>query len=183
MMPLAAAWRRCRRARPCRASNSDVVRGAATDAKHEEFAVDPWCTPKRVRNTHVSNELTNLQWCLRSATARSRFPAPIGSEAGTVPANHRFWFEDFQSVQYARSQTIQSRKHQTVALLAHSPNATACPQPAEADIRPLDGNSRFGAGGLNHPINSLRKRLELARNALTGQIGYGIGGWPGDAGD
>jgi hypothetical protein len=31
-----------------------------------------------------------------------------------------------------------------MALLAHSPNPAACPQLlAEADIRPLDGNSRF----------------------------------------
>jgi hypothetical protein len=73
------------------------------DAEHEEFAVDPRCTPKRVRNTHVSNELANLQCCLRSTTARSRFPAPTGSEADVVPADHRFRFEDFQSVQHARA--------------------------------------------------------------------------------
>jgi len=39
----------------------------------------------------------NLQRCLRSATACSRFPAPIGPEAGAMPADHRFRFEDFQS--------------------------------------------------------------------------------------
>ena len=84
------------------------------DAEHEELTVDTRCTPKRVRNTHASNELTNLQWCLRSAAARARFPAPIGSEASAVPADHRFRFEDFQSIQHARSQTIQSREHQAI---------------------------------------------------------------------
>jgi hypothetical protein len=84
------------------------------DSEHEKFAVNPRCTPKRVRNTHVSNELTDLPWCLRSATARARFQAPIGSEAGAVPADHCFRFEDLQSVQHARSQTIQSREHQAV---------------------------------------------------------------------
>ena len=83
--------------------------------------MDPRCTPKRVCNTHVSNELTNLQRCLRSATACSRFPAPIGPEAGAMPADHRFRFEDFQSVQHARNQTIQSHKHQAAnAIEGHS---------------------------------------------------------------
>ena len=83
--------------------------------------MDPRCTPKRVCNAHVSNELTYLQLCLRSATACSRFPAPIGPEAGAMPADHRFRFEDFQSFQHARSQTIQSRKHQAVnAIEGHS---------------------------------------------------------------
>jgi hypothetical protein len=76
----------------------------------------PWirgAPQKRVRNAHVANEL-NLQWCLRSTAARPRFPAPIGSETGAVPADHRFRLEDFQCVQHARSKTIQSRKHQAI---------------------------------------------------------------------
>jgi hypothetical protein len=36
------------------------------------------------------------------------------AEAGAMPADHHFRFEDFQSIQHARSQTIQSRKHQAV---------------------------------------------------------------------
>src|SRR5438132_6166544 len=36
------------------------------DTEHENFTVDPRCTPKWVRNAHVSNELTNLKWCLWS---------------------------------------------------------------------------------------------------------------------
>ena len=38
------------------------------------------------------------------------------------------------------------------ALLAHSLMPTACPQPAEADIRPLDGNSRFDPKCERHTI-------------------------------
>src|SRR5262249_40892508 len=55
------------------------------DAELEQFAMNPRCTPKRVRDTHGSNELTNLQRRLWSATPRPRSPAPIGSEAGAVP--------------------------------------------------------------------------------------------------
>src|SRR5207244_11009339 len=50
---------------------------------------DPRCTPYWVRNTHVSNERTNLQWCLRSAVARPRFPAPKGTATRAVPGQHR----------------------------------------------------------------------------------------------
>src|SRR6266446_5215568 len=84
------------------------------DAKLEQFAVDPRCSPKRVRDAHAANELANVRWCLWPATARSRFPAPIGSEPSAVPADHRLRLEDFQCVQYSRSHTIERGKHQPV---------------------------------------------------------------------
>jgi hypothetical protein len=48
--------------------------------------MDPRSAPERVSDTHLANETTNVGRCPRSATARSGFPAPKGSEAGTVPA-------------------------------------------------------------------------------------------------
>src|SRR5262247_3388104 len=84
------------------------------DAKLEQFAVNPWCSPKRVRGAHVANELPNVRRCLWSATTWSGFPAPIGSETSAVPADHRLRLEDFQCVQYFRSYTIEPRKHQAV---------------------------------------------------------------------
>ena len=41
------------------------------DAKLEQFAVDPRCSPKRVRDAHVANELANVRRRLWPATARS----------------------------------------------------------------------------------------------------------------
>src|SRR5262249_25166105 len=41
------------------------------DAKLEQFAVDPWRSPKRVRNAYVANELANVRRCLWPATTRS----------------------------------------------------------------------------------------------------------------
>ena len=81
------------------------------DAELEQFAMNPRCTPKRILNAHVSNELTNLQRSDWSATARSRFPPPIGSERGPVPTDHRLRFENFQGIQHARNKTIQPSKH------------------------------------------------------------------------
>lgn len=76
--------------------------------------MDPRGSPKWVRNAHLANELANLCRCLWSATLRSRFPAPIGSKAGAMPAEYRVWFEDLQSVQHPGSQTVESNKHQAV---------------------------------------------------------------------
>src|ERR1700674_5701287 len=44
---------------------------ADLDSKLEEFSVDPRCAPQWVGDAHVPNELTNIEWHLRSATARS----------------------------------------------------------------------------------------------------------------
>src|ERR1700751_3493301 len=66
------------------------------DAKLEQFAVDPWRSPKRVSDAHVTNELANVRRCLWPATARSQFPAPISSEPSAVPADHRLRLENFQ---------------------------------------------------------------------------------------
>jgi hypothetical protein len=41
------------------------------DAKLEQFAVDPRCSPKRVRDAHVPNELPNVRRHLWPATVRS----------------------------------------------------------------------------------------------------------------
>ena len=84
------------------------------DAKLEQFAVDPRCSPKRVRDAHVANELANVRRCLWPATTRAGFPAPISSETSAVPADHRPRLENFQCIQYCRSHTIEPRKHQAV---------------------------------------------------------------------
>ena len=84
------------------------------DAELKQFAMYPRCSPKRVGGTHLPNELANLRRCIRPATTRSRFPAPIGSEAGPVPADYRLRCDDFQSVQHPGSQLIKPGKHRAV---------------------------------------------------------------------
>src|SRR5262245_37794231 len=77
------------------------------DAEFEEFAVDPRSAPKRVSDTHLANETTNVGRCPRSATARSGFPAPKSSEPGTVPAEQRLRPDNLQGVQHLGSQAIK----------------------------------------------------------------------------
>src|SRR5258706_4901738 len=92
----------------CNGGLSDI------DAELEKLAMDPWCAPQWVGETDLANELTDLQRDLRAAAARSCFPAPIRSEAGTMPADHGLRPDDLQSVQHAWCQPIQAGKYQTV---------------------------------------------------------------------
>src|SRR5262245_25348711 len=80
------------------------------DAKLKEFAMDPGCAPKRVRDTHLSNELPNLQPCLWPAALRSRLPPPIRAETGAMPTDNGLWSNNCQGAQHTRSQTIQPGK-------------------------------------------------------------------------
>src|SRR5215212_1316007 len=44
---------------------------ADIDAKLEQLAVDPWCPPQCVRDTHLANERANVSGCSWPAAARS----------------------------------------------------------------------------------------------------------------
>src|SRR6266699_6367370 len=62
--------------------------------------MDPRSAPERVGDTHLANEAANVHRYTWPAAARSGFPAPKGSEAGTVPAQQRLRPYDLQSVQH-----------------------------------------------------------------------------------
>src|SRR6266480_1752069 len=63
--------------------------------------------------------------------ARSGFPAPIGSEPSAVPADHRLRLENFQCVQYSRSQTIEPLKYQAVSVAERQSFREFAPQHVE----------------------------------------------------
>ena len=84
------------------------------DTELEQFAVYSRSAPKRVCDTHLANEAANVRRCRRPATARSGFPAPIGSEAGAVPAHQRLRPYNLQSVHDPGSQPIEPNKQQPV---------------------------------------------------------------------
>ena len=41
------------------------------DAELKEFAVNAWCAPERISDTHVADELSGLMWRPWPATVRS----------------------------------------------------------------------------------------------------------------
>src|ERR1035441_8524934 len=59
-------------------------------AELEQFPMNAWCAPERVRAAHLANELAQLSRDLRSANTVARSPAPIHSKPSSVPANDGF---------------------------------------------------------------------------------------------
>ena len=145
-------------------------------------AVDPWCSPKPVRDTHFANELTNLHWSLRSATLPSRLPPPIGSEASAVPRITVSGLRIFSDVQDARSQPIHPHKHQPVDALDGHSLRQAAPQHVEsrrrtrisASSRALDQISKSAHCEQSEKVDH---RTNIARNSgqLASRMRFPVG--------
>jgi hypothetical protein len=102
---------------PCLPGPSTWQRASGDiDAKLEQFAVDAGCTPERVSQAHVPDQLTDLHRHSRSPAAPSGFPAPERSKSSTVPANHGLELDDGQRIYNARNETPKPNKHQTVEI-------------------------------------------------------------------
>src|SRR6266513_1727350 len=61
---------------------------ADIDAELERLTMDSRRSPQRVGDAHLTDEPANFQRHRWSTAAASRFPAPIQSETGAVPADH-----------------------------------------------------------------------------------------------
>ena len=70
--------------------------------------------PERVRDAHVSDELPDLMRRPWPATAWSRFPSPIGSEAGAVPTDHCARPNHCQCVKCCGYQPRQQNEQQAI---------------------------------------------------------------------
>ena len=84
------------------------------DAELEELTVDARGAPERIRDAHVANEQSDLMRRARPATARSRFPTPIGSETGAVPADHCARPNHCQCVKCCGYQPRQQNEQQAI---------------------------------------------------------------------
>ena len=59
------------------------------ESEHQEFAMDPWCSPQWVLSVHPLDEITQTAIDLRSPCPIPRFPAPISFETRTMPPQDR----------------------------------------------------------------------------------------------
>src|ERR1019366_393804 len=59
------------------------------EAELEQFAMNVWGAPERVRPAHLANERAQHNRDLRSANMVARSPAPIRSKPSAVPVNDR----------------------------------------------------------------------------------------------
>jgi hypothetical protein len=58
--------------------------------KLEQFAVDAWRTRKLVLRAHLSDQRAQFHLDSRAPSPRVRFPTPITTKAGPMPAHQRF---------------------------------------------------------------------------------------------
>jgi hypothetical protein len=84
------------------------------DAKLEQFAVDPRCSPRGIGDAHLVNELANVRSFPWPAAVGSRFPTPIGPKTRAMPTDDRLRLEDFERVQHFGGQPIEPGKHQAI---------------------------------------------------------------------
>src|SRR5450830_641584 len=57
------------------------------EAELEQFTMNVWSAPERVRPAHLANERAQLSRDLRSASTVARSPVPIRPKPSAVPAN------------------------------------------------------------------------------------------------
>jgi hypothetical protein len=129
---------------------------ADIDAKLEKLAMDPRCSPQRIGNAHLTDELAYFERHLRPAATASRPQAPVQPETSAMPANNGVRLHDrqrianvwkkpvetneYQAIEDAERGSLRSNPPQNVDLLAQCPNLCfeRCPRPKSIDSRPTN---------------------------------------------
>src|SRR5712671_7218073 len=76
--------------------------------------MDPWRSPQRIGDAHLPDKLANLWGHSRPSATRSRLPAPVRSEAGTMPANNGVRLDDRQRIANFREHPIETNEYHSV---------------------------------------------------------------------
>ena len=84
------------------------------DAELEQLAMNLGGTPKRILQTHSSDQVAYLFADPRSATERTRLPLPVGGETHSMPTDDRVGPDNGYSVKDARVATIEPDEHGSV---------------------------------------------------------------------
>ena len=84
------------------------------DAELEQLAMDLGGAPKRVRQTHSSDQVAYLFADPRSATERTGLPSPVGEETHSMPTDDRVGPDNGYGVKDARVATIEPDEHGSV---------------------------------------------------------------------
>src|SRR5258708_35786462 len=77
----------------------------------------PWirgAPHKRIGDAHFPDKLANLCGHSRPSATRSRLPAPVRSEAGTMPANNGVRLDDRQRIANFREHPIETNEYHSV---------------------------------------------------------------------
>lgn len=104
------------------------------EAELEQFTMNVWCAPERVRPAHLANERAQLSRDLRSAYMVARSPAPIRSKPGTVPANDRLGPDNRNRAQDGGKPAIEPNKQKTIGIV--EVRSFRCPPAKHIDLLP-----------------------------------------------
>src|ERR1700694_1738198 len=101
-----------------RVSSPDHLLGHARlsdiDAELEKLSMHPRRSPQWVCNAHLSDQPAYFERPRGSTATRSRLPAPVRSESGTVPTDNGFRLHNRQRSANVRKQSIQTNEYQSV---------------------------------------------------------------------
>jgi hypothetical protein len=100
-----------------------------SDAEFQQLTVDAWCTPKKIRASHLADQLASLEGDpgapTSPATTRSIFPNHSGTV--TAPTQDRFGLSDFQCVAPGRPPPRHKDPEQPIdGAKTGTPRAAAC---------------------------------------------------------
>src|ERR1017187_9511446 len=104
------------------------------EAELEQFTMNVWGAPERVRPAHLANERAQLSRDLRSAYMVARSPAPIRPKPSAVPANDRFRPDNRNRAQDGGEPVIKPNKQKTIGIV--EVQSFRCPPVKHIDLLP-----------------------------------------------
>jgi hypothetical protein len=84
------------------------------DVEFQQLSMDPWRSPQGVGDAHLANQSAYFQRNWWPATTRSRLPAPVQTEASTVPFDDGRGPNNRKRIKNAREEAIKTNEHQPV---------------------------------------------------------------------
>ena len=84
------------------------------DVELEQLSMDPWRSPQWVGDAHLADQSAYFQWNCWPATTRSRLPAPVQTEARTVPFDYGPGPNNRKRIKNARKEAIETNEHHSV---------------------------------------------------------------------
>ena len=94
----------------------------------EQLAVDARRPPKRVLNTHLPDQRTEVGLDLRSSSQWARLLAPVAAKAGPMPTHERLGTDNREDLQERRKPAIQLDKEPAVVVCEPGPALHLTPQ-------------------------------------------------------
>ena len=128
------------------------------EAKLEQFAMNVWGAPERVRPAHLANDRGQLIRDPRSANTVARSPAPIRSKSSAVPANDCLWPDNRYRAKDGGEPAIKPNKQKTIGIV--EVRSFRCPPAKHIDLLPQDQDFCF----------QLCSRLEERRQDAENQL-------------